>query len=155
MNMNRNENIDETPAQDVKELWLALDRLAAAEQAGAPAGLESRILARTPGVVEQPSVIGRIGRMSWGLRLAASIALVATVGGAVWLANSSGTAVPAERIASAQPTTLLAQVNSEFDEWLSASKTDTDLAALNSKLGTIESTSFNSTLSEESMEPSL
>lgn len=77
------DQLGELPA-DLFDISAELDRLAAAERAGVPAGLESRIFDATRKTFVQadaPVVYSFVSRADWATRLVRIAAMVAVVGG--------------------------------------------------------------------------
>ena len=114
---------------DLLPLAASLAALGAAERDATPAGLDRRLLASTlpalregsPEHVERPGVIARIGSDGrhgrLALRLAAAIALVATVIAGATLIMSSRPA-PAIPVADRSTEAIIEEIDTELDEWL-------------------------------------
>lgn len=116
---------DHNTPEDLRPIENALDTLAAAEQASAPAMFEERLVRAVRGGMESaPVVVARIGFMA-RVRVAAAVLIVGTIG-SLYLARTAPTRV-------ATTTTLEADVNFLLD----LRSSDDVLASMGEKIDTL------------------
>ena len=130
MNERHDNHLGDEP--DLARLSDALDALGAHERARAPGGLEDRIVMRTQQAAADtgPAVVGRIGVAPF-LKIAAAIAMVATLGVVVYVVQRPAGPAPIDGPivsddAVETETFDVDAVEAEFDAWLASIEASDD-----------------------------